>query len=62
MNNRLTNIADALMRIYKVGVITGDGISPDVIAWGVKALNAVATLDGIFAFELIHYPWDVNTT
>lgn len=45
------------MKIYKVAVIGGDGIGPEVIAEGVKVLNAVAELDGGFAFDFTHYPW-----
>ena len=45
------------MKTYKVAVIGGDGIGPEVIAEGVKVLNAAADLDGGFAFDFIHYPW-----
>ena len=45
------------MRLHKIGVIAGDGIGPEVIAEGVNVLNAVAALDGGFAFEFTHYPW-----
>ena len=45
------------MKTYKVAVIAGDGIGPEVIAEGVKVLRAVAQVDGGFAFEFTHYPW-----
>ena len=45
------------MVIHKVAVIGGDGIGPEVIAEGVKVLNAVAALDGSFSFDFTHYPW-----
>ena len=45
------------MKTYKVAVIGGDGIGPEVIAEGVKVLHAVAALDGSFRFEFTHYPW-----
>ena len=45
------------MKIYKVAVIGGDGIGPEVIAEGVKVLNAAAEVDGGFAFDFTHYPW-----
>ena len=45
------------MKTYKIAVIAGDGIGPDVIAEGVKVLNAVAEIDGSFAFDFTHYPW-----
>ena len=48
------------MKTYKIAVIGGDGIGPEVIAEGVKVLNAVAQLDGTFEFEFTHYPWGCN--
>ena len=44
-------------QIYKVAVIPGDGIGPEVIGEGVKVLNKVAELDGSFSFEFTHFPW-----
>ena len=43
--------------IYKIAVIAGDGIGPEVIAEGVKVLKKVAELDGGFEFEFTHFPW-----
>jgi len=45
------------MTTHKVAVIPGDGIGPEVLAEGVKVLNAVADLDGGFRFDFIHFPW-----
>lgn len=45
------------MLIHKIAVIAGDGVGPEVIAEGVKALNKVAGLDGTFKFEFTHFPW-----
>ncbi|MFM1653661.1 tartrate dehydrogenase [Brevibacillus sp. B_LB10_24] len=45
------------MTIYKVAVIPGDGIGPEVIAEGIKVLNRAAELDGRFRFEFTHFPW-----
>lgn len=45
------------MKNYRIAVIAGDGIGPEVIAQGIKALNAAATRDGSFAFEFEHFPW-----
>ena len=45
------------MKTYKIAVIAGDGIGPEVIAEGVKVLKAVAELDGSFRFEFTHFPW-----
>lgn len=45
------------MLTHKVAVIVGDGIGPEVIAQGMKALNAAARLDGNFRFEFTEFPW-----
>lgn len=45
------------MKTYKIAVIAGDGIGPEVINEGVKVLQAVAELDGSFRFEFTHFPW-----
>jgi tartrate dehydrogenase/decarboxylase/D-malate dehydrogenase len=45
------------MKLYKVAVIAGDGIGPEVLAEGIKVLNKAAELDGGFAFEFTHFPW-----
>jgi 3-isopropylmalate dehydrogenase len=39
---------------YRIGVIPGDGTGPEVVAEGLKALEAVANLNG-FSYELISY-------
>ena len=45
------------MKAHKIAVIAGDGIGPEVIAEGVKALNAAAARDGSFKFEFTYFPW-----
>ena len=45
------------MKTYKIAVIVGDGIGPEVLTEGIKVLNKVAELDGSFAFEFTHFPW-----
>ena len=45
------------MQTYKIAVVAGDGIGPEVIDEGVKVLQAVAKLDGSFSFDFTHYPW-----
>ena len=45
------------MKIYKIAVVAGDGIGPEVIAEGIKVLQAVARLDGSFQFDFTHFPW-----
>ena len=45
------------MKVFKVAVIAGDGIGPEVISEGVKVLRRVAELDGGFRFEFTEFPW-----
>ena len=43
--------------VYRVAVIGGDGIGPEVLREGQKALAAVAQKDGRFSFEFTVFPW-----
>lgn len=45
------------MENFKVAVIAGDGIGPEVLAEGIKVLKAVAEMDGSFAVEFTEFPW-----
>jgi tartrate dehydrogenase/decarboxylase / D-malate dehydrogenase len=45
------------VKTYKVAVIAGDGIGPEVINEGIKVLKKVAEIDGKFQFEFTHFPW-----
>lgn len=45
------------MKVYKIAVIAGDGVGPEVVDEGIKVLNKVAELDGSFKFEFTHFPW-----
>lgn len=45
------------MNTYKIAVIAGDGIGPEVIKEGVKVLDKVAELDGGFKFDFTYFPW-----
>ncbi|PVX42801.1 tartrate dehydrogenase/decarboxylase/D-malate dehydrogenase [Pasteurella langaaensis DSM 22999] len=42
---------------HKIAVIAGDGIGPEVLAEGVKVLNAVSKLDPEIQFDFTHFPW-----
>lgn len=44
-------------QIYKVAVVAGDGIGPEVLAEGVKVLETAAKLDGSFQFDFTYFPW-----
>lgn len=45
------------MLTYKIAVIAGDGIGPEVIREGVKVLERVSELDGGFRFAFEWFPW-----
>ena len=45
------------MNTYKIAVIAGDGVCPEVIGVAVKVLKAVAEMDGSFNFEFNDFPW-----
>ncbi len=45
------------MKVYKIAVIAGDGIGPEVLAEGIKVLKRVGELDGNIQFEFTHFPW-----
>lgn len=45
------------MKTYKIAVIAGDGIGPEVLAEGIKTLKKAALLDGGFQFEFTYFPW-----
>lgn len=47
----------AQLTTHKVAVIAGDGIGPEVLAEGMKVLNAAAAIDGSFKFEFTSFPW-----
>lgn len=45
------------MKTFKIAVIPGDGIGPEVIKEGVRVMNRIAEVDGSFAFEYTWFPW-----
>ncbi|HCB93645.1 MAG TPA: tartrate dehydrogenase [Selenomonas sp.] len=45
------------MKKYRIAVIAGDGIGPEVIEEGKKVLSGVAELDGGFQVEYTDFPW-----
>jgi tartrate dehydrogenase/decarboxylase/D-malate dehydrogenase len=45
------------MKLYKIAMIPGDGVGPEVLAEGVKVLRKVAELDGNFQFKFEYFPW-----
>ena len=45
------------MKSYKIAAIPGDGIGSEVIAAGIRALDACAARDGGFSFSFDHFDW-----
>ena len=45
------------MKSYKIAVIAGDGIGPEVMAECKKVLDAAADLHGGFRFDFTDFPW-----
>ena len=45
------------MKNYRVAVIAGDGIGPEVVNEGLKVLTRVSELDGGFDFTFTRFPW-----
>lgn len=45
------------MKKYRIAVIAGDGIGPDVVAQGIRTLDCAAAVDGGFCFEYTYFPW-----
>jgi tartrate dehydrogenase/decarboxylase / D-malate dehydrogenase len=50
-------VREIILKQFKIAVIAGDGIGPEVINEGVKVLNKVAELDSSFQFEFTYFPW-----
>ena len=45
------------MRTYRIAAIPGDGIGVEVIAAGLRVLDAIANREGSFRFEVKNFPW-----
>ena len=48
------------MKSWKIALIPGDGIGPEVVAEGVKVLKAIEQLDENISFEFKEFPWGCN--
>ena len=42
---------------YRIAVIAGDGVGPEVMAEAVKVLEAASAKDGRISFEFTYFPW-----
>ena len=45
------------MKEYRIAVVAGDGIGPEVMAECKKVLEAAASIDGSFRFSFTDFPW-----
>jgi 3-isopropylmalate dehydrogenase len=45
--------------MYRIAVIPGDGIGPEVTDEALRVLKRIEELEGV-AFETVHYPWCAN--
>lgn len=45
------------MKTYRIAVIAGDGIGPEVVKEGMRVLEHAARKDGRFAFSFCEFPW-----
>ena len=45
------------MATYRVALVPGDGVGPEVVAEGRKVLDVVAALDGNIHFQYGLFPW-----
>jgi len=45
------------MTTFKIAVIAGDGIGPEVLQEGIKVLDKIAEMDASLTFEYTYFPW-----
>lgn len=45
------------MTTYRIAVIPGDGVGPEVIPVAWEVLRAAAEVHGGFRLEAVHYDW-----
>ena len=50
----------SFMATYKVALVPGDGVGPEVMAEAGKVLDALAASDGSVSFQYTHFPWGSN--
>jgi len=51
------NDRETRVKLYRIAAIPGDGIGSEVIAAGIRALQACAARDGGFSFSFDHFDW-----
>ena len=45
------------MKVFRIAVIPGDGIGPEVIREGIKVAKRAAELNGNYSYEFTEFPW-----
>ncbi len=45
------------MKNYKIAVVAGDGVGPEVLAEGIKVLKRISQLDPEIVFAFTEFPW-----
>ena len=45
------------MNTYRLAVIGGDGVGPEVVEAGIDVLDALAAKEGGFRFEVTRFDW-----
>ena len=45
------------MKEFKIAVISGDGIGPEVVNEGIKVLKKAESLDNTFKLNFDYFPW-----
>ncbi|MBO7360172.1 MAG: tartrate dehydrogenase, partial [Clostridia bacterium] len=45
------------MKVFRIAVIPGDGIGPEVIREGIKVAKRAAELNGEYSYEFTEFPW-----
>ena len=46
-----------MKKTYRIAVVPGDGIGPEVTAEGVKILDKISELNSEIGFECVYFPW-----
>ncbi|MBY7144448.1 tartrate dehydrogenase [Virgibacillus sp. NKC19-3] len=48
------------MNVYKIAVLPGDGIGPEVMKEALKVLKALSNIDSTFAYEITAFHWNTD--
>jgi len=48
------------MKVYKIAVLPGDGIGPDVMKEALKVMNTLSKIDSTFTYETTEFNWNTD--